>query len=246
MFTLAFIYASLCMLLFIYQRDLLYFPTAKFNHIYPSEIFQHGQQSIDVITLNKGHKKAIIFFGGNRETVAKGAADHINNFPEYTIFLVNYRGYGNSSGSPEEQAIYTDALHIYDKITDHYANISVIGRSLGTGVATYLSAHRNIEKMVLITPYDSVENIAKSRYPMFPISLLITDKFDSLGRVNKIKAQTLIILAENDKDVPFKNSLRLINAFPSKQITVEIIKGAGHNSLLKTREFNRYLRDFMK
>ena len=101
-------------------------------------------------------------------------------------------------------------------------------------------------KMILITPFDSIENIAGSQYPMFPISFLLKDKFDSAGRVNEISAATLIVLAEHDKVIPLKNSMRLIDTFPASQISVITIRSSGHNSISEREKFHITLTEFMR
>ena len=244
--TLAMFYILFALLLFFFQRNFLYFPSSEYKHPYQTQIFHHDNESINVIVLNQGREKSILYFGGNAEAVVNNAADYIKNFPEHTIYLVNYRGYGGSSGSPDEQALYSDALAIYDQIKSKYQNVSVIGRSLGTGIATYIASKRNIEKMILITPFDSIENIAGSQYPMFPISFLLKDKFDSAGRVNEISAATLIVLAEHDKVIPLKNSMRLIDTFPASQISVITIRSSGHNSISEREKFHITLTEFMR
>ncbi len=244
--TLAMFYIASSLLLFFFQRNFLYFPSPEYKHPWQTQIFHHGNESINAIVLNQGREKSILYFGGNAEAVVNNTADYIKDFPDHTIYLVNYRGYGGSSGSPDEQALYSDALYIYDQIKNKHRNVSVIGRSLGTGIATYIASKRSIEKMILITPFDSIENIAGSHYPIFPVSLLLKDKFDSAGRVNEITAQTLIMLAEHDNVIPLKNSMRLINAFPVSQISVKTIKNTGHNNISDREKFHIVLKDFMK
>ena len=229
----------------MYQRDVLYYPSPQYNHHYQSKTFHNENETIEVIVLNEGKENGIIYFGGNGESIVHSAPDHLKNFPQHTVYLVNYRGYGGSSGTPDEQGIYSDALHIYDQLKPQHKTISVIGRSLGSGVATYIGSKREINKMGLITPYDSIESIAKFHYPIFPTSLLITDKYDSIGRIKNIKAKTLIILAENDSIIPLENSERLINKFPPQQIKVEVIKNSGHNNLSRTKKYHALLKDFM-
>ena len=238
-------YLILGLLLFIFQRNFLYFPSPEYNHQYPSQTFHNEGESIKLIVLNEGKEKAILYFGGNGEAVVNNASDFIKTFPNHTVYLVNYRGYGGSSGFPEEQSILSDALYIYDEIKAKYTGISVIGRSLGTGVATYIASNKNVDKMILITPYDSIENIAQSQYPIFPVSVLLKDKFDSLSRVNQIKARTLIILASHDRVIPVKNSTNLINAFPVAQVNVKTIANSGHNSLSGTKEYHEFLGEFL-
>ncbi len=244
--TLTLIYLLLSLGLFIFQRDLLYHPSVKIDHPYQEQTFYNDKESIKVIVLNPDQQNSIILFGGNAQIIANRAPSYIENFPNHTVYLVNYRGYGGSTGMPEEQGLYSDALHIYDKIKARHNTVSVIGRSLGTGVASYVASKRDITKLVLITPYDSIENIAKFRYPIFPISFILEDKFDSVARVNTIKANTLVILAENDQIIPLKNSQKLINLFPASQIIVETINNTNHITLSDTIKFYTILKQFLR
>lgn len=231
--------------LFVTQRSFLYFPTAKYPHSLPIEQFSNDGELIDVILLNGGEEKAIIYFAGNAESVAHSAPSFAEVFPNHSLYLVNYRGYGGSTGSPSEKAFYSDALYIYDSLAKRHSSVSVIGRSIGTGVATFLASNRTIEKMALITPYDSIQRIAQDRYPIFPINMLLKDKFDSIGRVAQITAETLIILAEQDSVIPARYSARLIAAFPEQQLSTKTILAAGHDSLTNTQEYYFLLQNFM-
>ncbi len=111
----------------------------------------------------------------------------------YTVYLIPYRGYGNNAGTPAEQVLYSDAVQIYTTIKDQHDSVSLMGRSLGSGIATYVAANRQVDKLILVTPFDSIENVAKDIYWMFPVSLLIKDKFRSSERVKDITAPNLYI-----------------------------------------------------
>jgi pimeloyl-ACP methyl ester carboxylesterase len=241
-----FVYIGFGLLLFIKQRNFLYFPTPEVAHAYDEEIFSNENESIRVVVLNKEKENAILYFGGNGEAVERNADDFIRLFPSHAVYLVKYRGYGGSTGTPNERAIYFDALYIFDQIKSEYKNISVIGRSLGSGVAILLASKKDVAKMVLITPFDSIERIAQDRYPLYPISLLLKDKYDSLSRVDSITAQTLMIIAEEDKVIDRKYSLRLANRFSSELITVETLKNTGHNSLASNQEYFNALKQFFR
>lgn len=243
--SILFIYLSIALFLFAFQRSLLYYPSAETEHEYDVIQYEVDDVVLDVIVLNKGKDEAIIYFGGNGEAVVANASFFNKILSDYTIYLVNYRGYGGSTGKPMEIALYADAQYIYDQVKTKHQTISVIGRSLGSGVATYLASTRNISKMILITPFDSIQAIAQKQYPVFPIALLLRDKFDSLNRVKNISAKTLVLLAENDVVIPFENSQRLIAAFPSSQIKVELIEEMGHNNISSKQEYYHFLQQFM-
>lgn len=248
------IYLAAGLYLFIAQRNFLYFPSEVYEHPFPVERFINEGEDLEVIVLNKGNENAIVYFGGNAEQVVLGAADISEQFPMHTAYLMNYRGYASSTGEPTEKNLYADALHLYDEIKKRHANVVVSGRSLGTGVATFLASSRNtVKQLVLITPYDSIRNIAQRRFPVYPMSLLLKDKYDSLARAEEIESNVLILLAEHDTVIPLKHSNRLIKALSNKQskqqsqqqLVVKTIPGFGHNDLSDHEGYFASMREFL-
>ena len=240
------LYVLVGVILFVSQRKFLYFPTQSIPHSYDQENISNEDETIKVIVLNKGRNEALLYFGGNAEPVIYNAADFLKAFPLHTVYLFNYRGYGGSTGQPTEKGIYSDALFLFDKIQNKYSKISIVGRSLGSGIATYLASKRSIEKLVLITPFDSIKNVAQKKFPIYPMSLLIKDKFDSISRVKHIQAKTIAVVAEKDQVIPNKHAFRLISEFPPNQITVKIIAGSGHNDISEKSEYYDCLKTFIK
>ena len=237
-------YVLIGAVLFFYQRKLIYFPTAKIPHDYEQQQLIHDNITLEVIVLNQGQKEAIIYFGGNAESVVYSADNFLDTFPRQTIYLLNYRGYGGSSGQPTEDGIYADALFLFDKVLEKQATISVIGRSLGSGVATFLASKRPVEKMALISPFDSITSVAQNIYMIFPVFLMLLDKYDSISRVKDIKAETFVLIAEYDEVIPRIHSQRLIDEFPVEQITVKIIADSRHNDISEKAEYYQHLKDY--
>jgi len=240
------IYLIIGAFLFIFQRKLIYFPTGKIPHNYEIIQLENENENLEIIVLNKEKDEALIYCGGNAEAVLYSAEEFLASFPSKTVYLVNYRGYGGSSGNPTEKGIFSDILFLFDEIHEKHKKIYAMGRSLGTGVVAYLASKRNIEKMVLVSPYDSIKSVAQNRFPIFPIFMLLKDKYDSINRVDNIKAKTMILIAENDEVIPKKHSLRLINKFPSEQIIVKTILGTGHNDISYKMEYYEHLNSFLE
>lgn len=238
-------YLSVIGFFYLFQRSFLYFPTEKYEHSYDRIGIPSQGETIEVIVLNSGNSKALIYFGGNGEAVVANAEDFLSNFSDLTIYLVNYRGYGGSSGEPTESGIFADALTIYDQVKELHSDISVVGRSLGSGVATFLAANRPIKKVALITPYDSVLNMAKAQFAMLPVRLILKDRYDSLSRASHIKSKVLIVAAEHDQVIPMSHTQRLMNAFQSDQVVFKVIKNAGHNNLSNSIVYYKTLSDFI-
>ncbi len=240
------VYSTYGVLLFLNQRDFLYAPTDKIDHVFNEVVFHNDKESINVIVVNDKKEKAILYFGGNGDTAARSAFAFDRFFPEYTVYLVNYRGYGGSSGKPTEKGIYSDALAIFDKIRDKHSEISVFGRSLGSGVAAYLATKREFKDLVLITPYDSVQSMVQERFPLYPMSILLKDKYDSVSRAKDIEVKTLILIAEKDNLIGMKHTQKLIDAFPPSQVEVKIIDSVGHNSILQDERYYHVLQTFIQ
>ena len=161
---IAFAYIGLCLTLYFNQENFIYFPTPHVNHDFESLTIRHDGESINLTVLNAGKEKAIVYFGGNAEATVYNAPSFSETFPSHTVYLFNYRGYGKSTGSPSEEKIYADAQALIDQISKVHKGISVIGRSLGSGVATYIASRNKISQLVLITPFDSIKNIAQNHH----------------------------------------------------------------------------------
>jgi pimeloyl-ACP methyl ester carboxylesterase len=232
--------------LFFAQRSFIYFPTPVIEHPYSENSYNFDSATVKVIVVNKENKNAILYFGGNGEAVEYNAPNFIKMFPNQTIYLVKYRGYGRSTGEPSEERLYSDALNIFDSLKEKHSEVSVIGRSLGSGIATLVASKRSVKKLALITPYDSIESLAQKSFPIFPMSILLKDKYNSIGRANLIKAQTLLLVAENDTVIKKSHSDNLDWAFTANNSTMVVIKNAGHNTISNSKQYAYLLSDFIR
>ena len=100
--------------MYLLQRKLLYYPTGKIQHSFPQLKLVNQNESIEVIVLNEGKNDALLYFGGNAESVIYNAEDFLASFPIHTVYLLNYRGYGQSTGHPTEKGIFSDTLLAFD------------------------------------------------------------------------------------------------------------------------------------
>lgn len=232
--------------LYFAQQSFIYFP----QYTRPASIPTNFELKHDGLLLkgwvqNEEADDAIIYFGGNGEGIEHNLPQFRNLFADKAVYMLSYRGYGNSEGEPSEAGIYSDALALYDKVSAKHGSISIIGRSLGSAVATYVAVHRATDRLVLITPFASLGKLARQRLPLFPVELLLKDKYASAARAGEIKARTLIIYAGNDKVVPEDSTKELITGFAGDQIKVKKINGAGHNSISEYAEYENGLQGFL-
>lgn len=243
----ALVYGGLCGYLYLAQRSLIYFPTPEVDNPHAEALrLESGGETLKVWRLGAASEHAVIYFGGNAEDVSMNTPDFLRHLPEFTVYLVNYRGYGGSTGRPAEDALYADALAVYDFVDERHARVSTIGRSLGSGVATYLATSRDLERLVLVTPYDSIDRLAQASFPIFPVSLLLKDRYDSLGRAEGINVPTLLLIAGNDGIIPAKHSQALAAAIDPELVDAIVIDDATHNTISYAPEYSAALSAFLR
>lgn len=239
------IYMVIGIFLYLKQHDFLYHPTEETAIKYKQVFMENKEVKINIIVLNEGHMNAILYFGGNAESMAESADYIAGQFPDFTVYLMDYRGYGLSTGEASEEALYSDALGLYDMVTERHTGISVGGRSLGTAVAAYVAASREVSKLALITPFDSIAKVAQERYPIYPVHLLLHDKYDIVSRVKQIKAKTFIVIAQHDEVIPRERTEALIEAFDPEQVETAVIKNRGHSDISSDERYYKIMQVFI-
>ncbi|MBT8324158.1 MAG: alpha/beta hydrolase [Winogradskyella sp.] len=242
------LYLMLGSSLYFLQEKLIFRPTPldqdfvySFNHNFEELFFN----TPDGATLNALHFKSldpkgvILYFHGNAGNLARwGKITEYFVDLNYDVLVMDYRTYGKSTGKLSEQALYDDALLFYKFLIKSYdpSEIILYGRSLGTGLATKLASKVNINQLILETPFYSIEDVAKSRFPIFPVGSLLQYELPSYKYLNSVKCPVTIIHGTSDGVVPYESGLKLAE---STNIPVKFVKieGGSHNNLVS---FNRY------
>ncbi len=239
------VYLGLCFVLFFYQDSLIFKnDITKKVELLP---FIKNIENIDIkvskdVNLYGKHKKVestnknplILYFGGNASDITS-FFNYTSNINAYEIISFNYRGYINSQGKPSEKNLFDDALKIYDKYAKN-KDIIVVGRSLGTGVATYLASKREVKGLILITPYDSILSIAKTSYPFFPIDILLRHKFESTKYIKNLTIPVVLIQVENDKVIQSFHFNNLKNKVQNLSSHI-LLKDITHSSVFSHKDF---------
>jgi pimeloyl-ACP methyl ester carboxylesterase len=248
------IYFVICVALFHFQRSFLYFPQPG-NPSDRTPTIAIKTEVGDVLVATHLHEgdKAIVYFGGNGDNVSDTLPVLTKAFPDCSLYLLNYRGYAGSAGSPTEAAIVSDAERLVELVQKDHRSIVLIGRSLGSGVAVHLASERlngskgsagPIKGLILVTPYYSIEQLASDMFRLFPISLILEDKFQSWKYAPIVSVPTLIIKAGDDEVIPGRSTDQLFGVFHKGVAEMKVINGAGHNSIFSFPEYVEDLRRF--
>ena len=225
-------YFLFCSMLYLKQRSMLYFPTPRNNSNEAEVLWLESEgERLKVWHVPGTRSKALLYFGGNAEDVALNLADFKMLFPGFSLFLLNYRGYGGSSGTPSEQGLFADARALFQEAAREHDYFIVMGRSLGTGVAAYLASEVAVDRLILVTPFDSMTNLASSYYPFIPVAPLLKDRFESASYLENKKISTLVLIAEHDEIIPRKRSKALLDRMNTESTQVHVIPNTGHNTI---------------
>lgn len=258
--TVVVVYTGICALLYFNQDDLLFHPQptnkeeiAEILKTYPgfdTLCFQmkDGNRTYGFISRDTTNTRRplVLYFGGNAEEVSH-LAEKRTYFPNSKLVMVNYRGFGLSKGIISEKTMFSDALEIYDKLVTNPeidpTRVIVIGRSIGTGVATYLSSQRKTSGTVLITPYENMIDVAFEKYPFVPISLLINHRFESDKYAPTISSPMLALISSHDQVIPKHHAYALTKVWKGKTTVLEVEED--HNSIMGNEEVWRKIEAFV-
>jgi pimeloyl-ACP methyl ester carboxylesterase len=234
---------ALLVLIFISQRSLIYFPQPRSNRDSAIIVVPSSTGPVLVSTRAMSGSDAVLYFGGNAEDVSVDLPDFSRAFPNDAIYLLHYPGYGGSAGHPTEKSITEAAFAAFDVVHAEHPNVILIGRSLGTGVAVHVASQRPITRLVLVTPFNSLVDVANEHYPFLPNRLLMIDRFDSWKYAPQVTAPTRIIAAGDDEIIPRSSTERLRTRFTKTAATYVVVPHAGHNSISDDPHYLQLLQD---
>ena len=201
---------------YIFQRNLLYHPT---ENNYSGDQILVDVEKVKIKTkdninlLSWYHKKdlinyrTILFLHGNAGSL-ENRIHKINHFKDINVnfLIIAWRGFSGNRGKPTEKGLYEDARSAVRWLKSQGVeenNIIIYGESLGTGVATEIAQNKNFAGIILESPFTSMIDAGKDKYPYLPVSLLLKDKYESNKKIKNIKSPILIMHGKVDNIVPF-------------------------------------------
>ncbi len=229
--------------LYYFQEKLLFLPTVlaqdyqyRFNYPFEELFLKTDEQA----TINALHFKAenpkgvIIYFHGNAGDLSRwGTITEYFVEKNYDVLVMDYRTYGKSTGKLSEQALYKDAQFCYDYLRARYdeSEITIYGRSLGTGIATYMASKNHPKQLLLETPYYSLVQVAQKRYPIFPVKQLMTYEIPTYKFIKDVQCPITLFHGTSDKVIPIASAEDLYRSVSDKTIKFKVIEGGTHNNL---------------
>jgi hypothetical protein len=180
-----------------------------------------------------GEKGTVIVFHGNGG-IAADRTYYLNDLGTlgFRVLLAEYPAYGGRSGEVGEKAFVVDAVETVHLAAEMYDGpLYILGESLGCGVAAAVAAKTSvrIEGIILITPWDTLASVAGAKFPLLPVRLLLTDRYDNIGNLRLFKGKIAVVGAERDEIIPVSHARKLYGSLPQTAGRMWLIRGAGHN-----------------
>ncbi|MBI5207572.1 MAG: alpha/beta hydrolase [Candidatus Firestonebacteria bacterium] len=195
-----------------------------------------GKNLWGILSLSRDKKGTIIYFHGNAGNIYN-RFDIIYNIQKqgFNVLAFDYRGYGKSSGEPDEEGLYKDGKAAFDYILNHPLidknNIIFLGESLGGAVAVHLAQNTKFCKaIILISTFTSIQDMSKEIFSIFPLYIFSKSKYDSIKKIKNISVPILIIHGTQDDIVPFSHGEKLFKQANNPKNFIPI-KGAQHNDI---------------
>lgn len=246
-------YSLVVVLLWAFQTRLIFFSGKlpadyTFNTVPPGrEVWMETEdgERVHGIFYHYDSSTVLLYFHGNAGDLS-GWQFIIQDFARlpYNVLMIDYRGYGKSTGRISEKGLYADGEAAYRWLRSagfENDNILIYGRSIGTGVAVDLASRYRCKGLVLEAPFTSMGVLANEKLPLLFPSLYLRYRFDNFGKINKVKGPIVFIHGSSDDLIPIAHSQQLYDRYQGDKRFV-IIEGGGHNDL---HGFARY-REFLQ
>ena len=258
----------LAILIYFFQPKLIYFPHNEIEAT-PALISLQYEDIALATTDGEGlnawwipHPEAratLLFLHGNAGNISH-RLDSINIFHQLglSVLIIDYRGYGKSTGNPSEQGTYIDAETAWNYLTNEKKiesdSIIIFGRSLGGAIATWLAEKHPPAGLIIESSFTSIEDMSKHYYPYLPTSLLARIKYSSIDRIANIKTPTLFVHSKHDEIIPYNYSKQLFTEALKETTTeksfLDTIGGHNDGFLLSGKQYigglDRFITDIVR
>lgn len=250
-------YVILSLLVFFVQEYFMFHPEKlpeDFEYKYDEpfeELFFEVEDGVRInglrFTVNNS-RGLVIYFHGNTRSI-KGWSKYAQDFTRssYDVLLIDYRGFGKSTGKRAEKAIYRDSQYVYNEMRQTYDqdNIIIYGRSMGSGFAAKLASKNKVKMLILDAPYYSLSQLTSQWLFFLPLSILLKYHIRTDIWIKYVRCPIYIIHGTDDHLIPYRSSVRLRKEAPLA-IRLIPIHGGKHNNLTEFKEYHNHLDEILQ
>jgi fermentation-respiration switch protein FrsA (DUF1100 family) len=262
MVPIALVYGCVVALVFIFQSHLVYYPHIGREGNLTPQAYGLVYETVEIATDDgeklaawwvpaEGARGTVLFFHGNAGNISH-RLDYLKMFRglRYSTLIIDYRGYGTSTGSPSEEGTYRDAEAAWRYLTEQRgvpaADIVLFGESLGAAVASWLAMRHPPRALVLASTFTSVPDLGAEVYWFLPVRLISRFRYDNISHLGAVRAPVMIAHSRDDEIVPFAHGQRLYAAAREPKRFLELAGGHNTGLIFMREEWVRALADFLE
>ena len=243
------LFLALTLMLTFIQEKFIFLPTQLSNdyeYTFEGDFEEFFLTHPDGAKLNALHFKSknpkgvILYFHGNAGDLSRWGqiANRFVDF-DYHVIVMDYRGYGKSTGERSESNLFEDAQLFYEYTAKLFPpeEIVLYGRSLGGSIATYLASENKSKKLILETPFYNLTDVAQNRFPFLPMKPILKYKLASNKYIQEVQAPIRVFHGTEDRVVAYDSGKRLFEVIPIANKKMYTIEGGRHNDLSQFEEY---------
>jgi len=243
----AIFYISFGIFITVYQEKVIYHPNEQSFENCPALVSAKKitHQDTRMYVSNTDRPTIVLYHGNAGSACDRDLYTNIFTQADHGYILVEYAGYSNDSRTPSHDLMKQDVKNVISYLEqENISDVTVVGESIGTGAASYHTSLSVPKKLILISPFTNLKDIAKDRFWFYPTKLLVDNAFDNREALQEYTGKTLIIHGNEDDVIPYELGNKLFESISSKKdfITIE---GAGHNNLFTHQETYAAIHDFL-
>jgi hypothetical protein len=244
--------------LYFLQDKLLFLPTVlhqdyQYQFSYPfEELFLKTDDQAVTNALyfkTENPKGVILYFHGNAGDLSRwGKVTEYFVEKNYDVLVMDYRTYGKSTGKLSEAALFNDAQFCYEYLKERYeeSEITIYGRSLGTGIAAHVASKNQPKQLILETPYYSLVDIAQKRFPIVPVKHLMNYQMPSYKYLQDVDCPIYMFHGTDDKVIPIESAIKLYNSILNENKSFTKIEKGNHNNLASFDAYHNKMNELLK
>lgn len=252
------IYIIVMMALIMFQQKLIFRPEkldASYSFSFEPPFTELHFKREDGALLNALYftvanpKGAILYFHGNKGSLKRWGmiASSLMKYG-YNVLVMDYRGYGKSTGTVSELNLQNDARFFYKELSQQFSEDQVIvyGRSLGTHFATLVASENRPQRLILESPFTSMMDVAQARFPILPVKYFLKFPFNSSQCIKKLSSPLTIFHGTNDRVVPYRLGQDLFEQAACIDKTLVTVPGGAHNNLASFKAYQLEMERVLK
>lgn len=245
---LATIYVLFGLLLFLRQKSMIYYPDGQdFESCAGFSDYEKITYKGTRFYFKEKGRSAIVYYHGNAGSACdRSAIKSVFEDTDSSLIFVEYAGYSGGEKMPSQKLILEDVENVHDFVEKRgFKNNAVYGQSIGSGAASYHASLGNVDKLILSSSFSNLNEVAQSKYLLYPAKLLLREKYNNLGWLENFKGRILLVHGDSDLIIPHRFSQKLFSQLSTEKKEYVLIPKKGHNDLWSSPLYADKIAEFL-